>query len=431
VQLIIDPKEHLLMSFKATRTYLLIGLGFAFSQSLLSETIMLERSDSIALNTLTNKVYQQHPAFNYDLSLQQQINANTDFANAYFADVSNVNVRHQNDVIGSSDGLQEWEAMVEMSLWLPGQKQQQLSLSEKMMAEVPAYKQKTRLEASAIVRELIWNIELAETATKQAYQTWQNAKKLEQDVNARVKAGELASAEHLLVSNNVLELQSDYLLVQADLEHAVSSYKHITGETVLPNNVEETLAETLKQDHSSVVVNQQHPYLTVLDQQINTLRTHQQLAQFDGAINPNLSLGVRSEKAEHGESFNNSIGIGISFALDNKVYRQPAIAAASKALADTEIARQKLERKLNITLFTALHDLETKQQQLTLLAEQDITTQKYLLSQERAFDLGEIDLVNLLRSQSLAQEVQNSKQTLSVNVKQMIAKVNQALGIVL
>jgi outer membrane protein, heavy metal efflux system len=419
------------MSFIATRTYLLIGLGLTFSQSLLSETIMLERSGSIVLTTLADKVYQQHPAFNYDLALQQQINANTDFANAPFAEVSSVNLRHQNDVIGSSDGLQEWEAIVEMSLWLPGQKRQQLALSEKMMAEIPAYKQKTRLEASAIVRELIWNVELAETATKQAYQTWQSAKKLEQDVNARVKAGELAGAERLLVSNNVLELQSDYLLVQADLEHAFNSYVHITGETVLPNNVEETLAEILKQHHSSSVVSQQHPYLTVLDQQINTLRTHQQLAQFDGAINPNLSVGVRSEKEAHGEGFNNSIGLGISFALDNKVYRQPAIAATSKVLADTEITRRKLERELNIALFTALHDLETKQQQLSLLTEQDNTAHKYLAVQQRAFDLGEIDLVRLLRSQSLAQDVHNGKQTLIVSIKQMIAKVNQALGIIL
>jgi hypothetical protein len=75
-----------------------------------------------------------------------------------------------------------------------------------------------------------------------------------------------------------------------------------------------------------------------------------------------------------------------------------------------------------------LHDLETKQQQLILINEQSKTTQHYLSLQQRAFELGEIDLVNLLRSQSLANETYNKKQALEVDIKHVTAMVNQALG---
>jgi len=45
--------------------------------------------------------------------------------------------------------------------------------------------------------------------------------------------------------------------------------------------------------------------------------------------------------------------------------------------------------------------------------------------------LGELDLVSLLRSQSLANEVYNRKLALEVDIKHNIASINQALGIIL
>lgn len=413
---------------------LCVTASLGVANILLAETVLLEKSTAVTLSSLVQKVYERHPALRSEFAQQQQVNANTDLANALFADVTSVNLNHQNDVIGSSDGLQEWEGSLDMPLWLPGQKQQQLALSDKLAAAIPVYKQQLKLTASAKVRELVWNVVLAENANKRAYQVWQTAQKLQNDVTARVKAGELASTEQLLASTNALELHSQYLLTLAELEHALTTYRHVTSENVLPQHFEESLQadhESDHQHHSTAVISQQHPSLMLLDQQINILRAKQDLARFDGAVNPNLSVGVRSERGGHDESYNNSLGIGISFALDNKVYRQPAIADVAKELADAEIARQQLERELTISLFSHLHDLETKQQHLKLLNEQDNTTQQYLSLQQRAFDLGEIDLVSLLRSQSLANESHNRKQALEIDIKHTIANINQAKGVIL
>lgn len=419
------------MSVRAILSSVLITLGVSFSHNLLAEIVTPERSDAVTLTTVTDKVYQQHPAQQMDAVMQQQSNANTDKANAFFADASTVNLSHQNDVVASNNGLQEWEANLEMPLWLPGQKQQQLALSDKILAEIPAYKQALRLQASGQVRDLIWKVALAEAASKHAWQAWQTAQKLESDVKTRVTAGELANTELLLANTNVLEMRSKYLELAAELEHAISSYKHVTGEQYLPTKYDESLPELASGHHADVVVNQQHPSLLILDQQIDTLRTKQDLAKFDGAINPNLSVGVRRERGDRSEAFDNSFGVGISFALDDKVYRQSAVADAARELADAEVARKQLERELNITLFSVLHDLETKQQQLTLIDEKDATTQKYLALQQRSFELGETDLVTLLRSQELANESHSRKQVVEIEIKHLIAKVNQAMGLLL
>lgn len=412
------------MSFQRKLVLLCMAAGMGMSQLSLADMNPLEQSSAVTLSSLTQKVYEREPARQSEQAQQQQINANTALANATFADVKSLSLNHQNDAIGSSNGLQEWEGIVEMPLWLPGQKQQQLALSDKLSAELPAYQQNLRLTASAKVRELIWNVVLAHTATKQAYQIWQSAVKLEQDVDARVKAGELAGTERLLANTNELEMQNQYLLKKSELDFALSTYRAITKEQLLPERYQELLSD-------NYVIDQQHPVLMLLDQQINTLRAKQDLAQFDGAVNPSLSVGVRRERGANGESFTNSMGIGISFALDNSVYRRPAIANAAKELADAEIARLQMERELNITLFSRLHDLETKRLQLGLISEQNETTQKYLVLQQRAFELGELDLVSLLRSQSLANETYNRKLALEVDIKHTIALINQALGITL
>jgi len=395
------------------------------TQTTSAEETQLQQSSAVTLSSLTDNVYQRLPAHHNELAQQQKINANSALAQATFADVSTISLNHQNDVVGSNNGMQEWDGTVAMPLWLPNQKQQQYSLSDKMTAELPAYKQKLRLDAAANVRELLWNVIQADNETKQAYQVWQTSQKLERDVAARVKAGEMAGTERLLAVTNALDMHSQYLLKQAELDHALTSYRAITREQNLPINYEEALSD-------KKVIDQNHPTLNILDQQINTLRTKQDLAQFNGAVNPSLLLGVRHDRGgAQGDQFNTSVGVGISFALDNKVYRNPTIANAAKELADAEIVRQQLERALNIDLFAQQHALETKQQQLKLVTEQDTVTQQYLALQQRAFNLGEIDLVSLLRSQELANKSNYQKKALEVDIKRTIVMINQALGIIL
>jgi len=419
------------MLFKVATIRLLILAGFLTSPLLLAVEAKLELSNAISLSSLADKVYQRHPAHHNDRVQQQQIKANSSLANARFADAPSINLLHQNDSVGSDDGMQEWEGRIDFPLWLAGQKQQQLMLSDKMTAELPAYKQQIRLDASAKLRDIIWNVVVANNASTQAEQIWQTAEKLEHDVTARVNAGELAGTERLLANTHVLEMHSQYRLAQAELERALTNYQRLTGERVLPYNYEESLSELANEHHSVATISQQHPLLMIMAQQINTLRAKQGLAYFKGANPPIFSIGVRSERGQRGEHFNNSVGVGVSFALDDTVYRQPAVASAARKLVGAEITRKQLERELNIILFSQLHDLETKQEQRELAIEKNTITQQYLTRQQRAFDLGEIDLVSLLRSQALAHTSENRKHALEIDIKHMIANVNQALGVAL
>lgn len=408
------------------RTKFLVGLCLLMSSLhwVNAETIQLERSDSVTMNGLVQQLYEQYSAYQIDLAYQQQATANTNLANTFFAGPASLSVTHYNDVIGSSDGFQEWEAGVEMPLWLPGQKQQQLKLSEHLLAELPFQKQQTLLEISAHIRNLVWNVAIAKVASDQAYQAWKLAEKLEQDVAIRVKAGDLAGTDGLLAKTHTLDMHSVYMTENAKLTQSLSSYKSVTGKQSLPTQIDEALSDNKK-------INSEHPSLAIYDQRIITLQTKQMLAHYEDAAHPSVSVGVRRERGDSSEDFNHSLGLGVSFAFDDTVYRQPVIANAAREIADVQVARQRLEVALNSTLVASLQGLESKQQQL-LLNEQHIeTTQRYLKLQKRAFELGELELVTFLNSQKLAAKSVSRKQMLEVEIKRAIANINQALGVAL
>ncbi len=386
--------------------------------------INVSYSAQLDLASLTEKVYQRLPGLLAEDKYRQLQQANETYSNALFAEPVTGSLSLFSDEVGTGHGFQEWEGGVDLPLWLPGQKKQQQSLTEKIAAELPAYQRALKLEASGEVRQQIWQVKLAEAQLEQAKLTWQTAKKLQKDVTSRVKAGDLASTERLLASSNTLEAHSKMVNAESQLQQRLKIYKLITGEDTLPRQVDEKAivsAENL----------QQHPQLILQDQLISRLQAQMGLAKYDGAVNPSVSLGLRRERGDRAEDYTNSMGIGFSMALDDKAYRQPAIAQASAELADAQVKRQALWRQLKTRHVSVQEELNSSRQQLNLITEQNKTTQQYYQLQKRAFDLGEINLIDLLRSQALANDNESRKRLLEVQIKQQISELNQSSGVVL
>jgi outer membrane protein TolC len=394
----------------------------SFALPVSAEDVQAVYSDSLSLHDLTEQVYQRLPGKLGEAKFGQLQQANDSLSSAMFAEPATANLNHFNDVVGSGDGFQEWEGSIDMPLWLPGQKQAQQALSEKIIAELPAYQAELKLQASGEVRDHIWQVKLAETELAQSKQVWVTAKQLEKDVKARVEAGDLPSTEALLAATNSLEAQSQYVQAESKLAEQLKAYLLLTGTEVIPEQIAESLV-------TQADISAAHPSLALQDQMISRLQAEVGLAQYVAASNPNLSVGVRRERGDDKESFNHSLGVGISIALDDKRYSQPAIAEASAMLTDAQIARQQLEKHLQQQLHMSRASLASSQAQLDLAVEQDKTTQQYFQLQKQAFYLGELNLVELLRSQTLANESRNRKRQLEVLIEQKTAAVNQALGV--
>lgn len=411
-------------SFKYLKTSLLTISLLIPMLSVADSMRTVEYSANLSLSALTQKVYENLPGKLAESNFSQLQQAHADLADAMFSAPAVANLSHFNDAVGSGNGFQEWEGSIDLPLWLSGQKQQQQNLADTLAAQLPAYQQKLKLDASGQVRQLIWAVKLAEVEQEQANTVLKTAQQLEHDVIARVNSGDLAASEALLATNNSLEAQANLLAAQGDLKYKLKHYQQITNEKTLPADYDEKLS-------SQTDISNQHPYLLMQDQLISTLQAQQDLAQYDGAVNPNLSVGVRRDRGNFGESFTHSLGLGFSMALNNSRYHQPAVAEAAASVTDALVQRQALLRELNTQLIQKQAELTSKQQQLELVSRQNETAEAYYQSQKRAFDLGQINLNDLLRSQTLANATLSHKQRLQVELLQAISQVNQSLGIIL
>lgn len=398
----------------------LIGLLLGLGSSVLGNPVFAEEAP-VTLQTLTDHVFINHPARQAEASMDALAESRSTLAGQLFAEPLSLSVNHFNDVIGSSDGLQEWETSVEMPIWLPGEKRQQQNLSRHLAAEVPYYQQRIRLDASAQVREHVWQVMLSAAKVRHAETLQENAGNLLKNVQNRVEGGDLSRSEALLAQSHHLEMQSQLASAKMDLQQSLNQYQFLTGQQVLPDVIEETLPMVLE-------IDKDHPLLAELEQQIARQRSEMANARYDNARHPSVSLGVKRERDAHADPYNNSIGVGVSFALNDSRYQQPAIAQASRLLADLQIAQQQQKRQLEAALLAAKDKYKTLQQRQILLKEQYEVSQQYVSMQQRSFDMGGIDLTTFLRSQEVADKHRHQLLQLEIEIQQQISMINQIAG---
>lgn len=378
--------------------------------------------DAITLKSLTDYVYSIEPARQGESSLQQLSDARKTRASTLFADAATISFNHFNDGIGSGDGLREYESSVSMPLWLPGQKRQQQNWSQELANQLSYYQQRLRLHASGHVRQHVWQVMYAAARVRQTDTMLENAEALKGSVDKRVAAGDLAETEQLLAESNLLAMQNQRQQAQNQLQKAINQYHYQTGQRSLPAEVEEALPAQRK-------ITADHPLLAELSQKVATLRSQMHNARYAGAVNPSVSLGVKRERGAGSDPYNNSVGVGVTMALGDKAFSEPAIAEAAKAMADVEIQRQQLKGDLEAQLIAQMDQLQSQQTQQQMFKKQYAVSAAYLERQQKSFDLGQIDLMTLLRVEAQANENRAQVQMLEIAIGQTIAQINQTLGI--
>jgi outer membrane protein TolC len=394
-----------------------------FSSATLAGENALSRSQDVDLSTLANTVYEAHPAQLNNAVYSQRIIAYQSQSTAYFPKPAVINLQHKNDVVGSSDGFQEWEAGVEFPLWEQGQQAQYNEYAEQLSKSLPAYQQQLKLVASGLVRESVWGLMHAEIAILQTNKQIDLAEALANDIDNRVTAGDLPATEKLLIQTHLMKLQRALSLHQSQLDYALKHYFDLTKQTAVPEQVQE--------DETANDIVFSHPMLAMQLQKIAELKSSQALTRFSALENKSVSVGVKRERGSFDDNFNHSFGVGFSMPLDNDTYVQDDIAEVAVAVADAEIEFKQLETNLKKQLTKVKYALASKQKQLVLVEKQYETAKQYFDVQKRSFDLGELDLNSLLRSQELVTSAEYDLLKLKLSIQQNIADINQAAGVIL
>ncbi len=365
--------------------------------------------------------------------LQSKSNYTTALSNkasSLFSDTPQISINHQNDSLLSNQGLREWESSLDLPLWMPGQKSANRQKARMSKLENDAYEKLTVLQITGLVRELLWELELADFELKEAQRNLKLAESLNDTILKRIAAGNLPKKDSILGSSEVMDQKIALLNAQAEYIHVAKRYESLTGLTEVPEFIEETLGD-FEESHDFVINPENSPILALADAKLEVFRADYKISKSSWSSAPVLSFGVKRERAHSLDRNIDSVRVGVSVPLGATSHMTSKRSEAAQALAQAEREKKYIERDLKLAVHEAEHELEMCAQQLPILSSHFELAEENLRLSQKAFDMGESSLLDLLKIQEQFFVSSRQNKKMNIECKRAIARQNQIRGVLL
>lgn len=418
------------MKVKRTRHALLLALALSWQgaawaaptpQETLDHEHIIQPDDTLTLQQLVEQALQRDPRRDVPAAYAAEAAALQRRADSLFAGSPSVALRHQTDQVGSNKGLREWEATVELPLWRWGQQDASEQVAMHAQSQAGSVSASLRLRVAGALRDSLWSLVIAEERVALAQHAYLTAQTLQREVEKRVQAGDLAKSDLLLTQDETLSKQDELLLARAELLHAGKRYFTYTGLDRRP-------ARFAERESPKTTIGDNHPLLLNARNRLQRAQAELQQARSAGAASPQLTLGSRREKDFITGIDENSVGIGIRLPFAGGAHSAPAIGTASRTVAEDAGELDTVQRQLDLNLHEAAHMLETLRAEQSLAEQQQRLANENLRMAHIAFDVGEMNLAQLLRVQSRAFTAERAYSLRKLQLQQAVAQYNQAVG---
>ena len=399
----------------------LIVNGADSSQQSVEHIDELKVNLSLKIHDVLEKTIARNPMQTTLQSREYTVKAKNVVANAMLPSTPAVNVVHQNDVLGSGRGEREWQAELELPVWLPNQRNNRLKVADATQSNVSAGRESLKLNVAGLLRDALWDVALNENSYALAVNKFDLANKLQQDVDKRYKAGEMAKTDFMLAQQEALRAEKEQLRAEAELMHARHRYYLLTGMQEIPASFEES--QSTLEDYS------QSSIWTEAQSKVGLAETERDLAQIESRENLQVLINIRSNKGPFDNLSNESMGVKVRIPFGGQSRSAPIKAAAELGVGHALTERETLRNALEAMMHEAEHNLNVSRAELVIVTKQfDIAKESSKLAQ-KAFRIGETDLVSLIRVQAQTYEAERAYTTRKIQVQWDIAHYNQAVGV--
>jgi outer membrane protein, heavy metal efflux system len=273
----------------------------------------------------------------------QRAQAESDAARRPWAAPPALELGHHTDRLQRDRGLRETEIALAWPLWLPGQRAARSEAAQSLMQQAQALRDQARWRVAGEVRDAYWTAIAARGELALARAHAQALKALSDDVQRRVKAGDLARADALAVSAEQLAASAQARQAELALQQALSRWQlhtGLAGESTLPE-VPVGAAGAAGTASATGDLPQAHPELRAAEAAVEAARRQAESARRSRSDPPELTLGVRQDRDARGDASRGSVGVALRWPLVVLDGVRPQEAAA---LAELDIAQTALER---------------------------------------------------------------------------------------
>ena len=409
---------------------LAVGLGFCslLVVSSLAGSVELEHQDvletnpALSLKQVLNQTFSRNPQ-QYQLQARDRdVLARRSRSDTFLPKPPALLLAHQNDALGSGRGEREWQADMEIPLWRLGQRAARTAVAENARTDLEASKERLLLEAAGQLREAVWELKMVESQLALAKLRYETAEALQHDVERRHQAGELARTDLMLAQQETLQARTEVIRADAELNHARHRYMILTGLKQIPEQLEETQS-------SMEIYSEEHALWREAEARVALTEQERNLSTVESKDNLQLVVNTRSQRGAFDNAYNDSVGLSLRIPLNTESHRAPQLAAADMHVAQAVADRERLRFQLEAAMHEAEHNLEVTRAELEVANQNHAIAQESLRLTDKAFQLGEIDLVGLMRTRAQAYEAERALRVRQIQLTWDIARYNQAVGV--
>jgi outer membrane protein TolC len=272
-----------------------------------------------------------------------------------------------------------------------------------------------------MLREALWDIAFNENNNALTTSKLALANKLQLDVEKRYQAGEMAKTDAMLAQQETLRAKKEQLRAEAELMHARHRYFLLTGLRELPGSFAEKQSPLEDYSQSSIWLAAQS--------KLGLAETERALAQVESHENLQVLLNMRRSQGAFDNMVNDSVGVKLRIPFGGDTRAAPIKATAEMYVGAAQTEQELLRTAMETMMHEAEHNLSVSRSELLVVSKQyDLAKESARLAQ-KAFQLGETDLVSLMRVQAQTYEAERAFSTRQIQVQWDIARYNQVVGV--
>lgn len=393
--------------------------GAGFLLALLAAAVGSAQAET--LREVFEKAWANSPQGKTVVAKREEAVASRSVAESLFPGTPKIGLAQRTDRWHDNLGKEESEIGISVPLWLPGQQAARMAVAEADGDENQRSIAAARLAVAGELRAALWTLDLAQSEAAVAGERLEAAAKLEADVARRVKVGEMARADLLLVKQETSSARAAAAEAKASVVRSTQRYRVLTGSDRLPDNPQEPVRAAATDDL--------HPRLAAGQAIAERARAGIKLAQASRRDAPSIGVQYRRERDASGAIPRDSVGFAITIPFAGEVRNAPLMARANTALIQADAQYQRLLADVDAEVVEAEAQLEAARLGAELAGDREQAAAERLTLLRRAFELGEAALVELLRAQAQATEARIELGRSHARRSAAQANLNQARGI--
>lgn len=372
------------------------------------------------LQQAVESAWRRAPAARTLEARQDEVLAARDSARSWLAANPALGVSRRSDRGASERGQRESEISIGSSFWLPGQKSAREALAARGGEEVAAHIGATRLAVAGVVRNRLWEAAAAQVGLQEKQDHLHHLEGLADEVERRVKAGDLARSDALLARQEVLAARVEVTQARTAHTEALARYRSTTGFASLPALEPEALHDTGASAN---------PRLAAAQASEQRAHAALRLAAATRRAPPTVELALRREEERLLRAPVDSIGVRLQIPLGSAARNRGAEAQARTAIATAAAEAAEIQADADAGIEIARERLANARAALGAASERATALHEHTALFEKAFRAGERGLADLLRSRALTHEADVAVAQQHVALGLAHALLNQALGI--